>query len=126
MYSSLQHRKHRVIPIENAQEEVKEDLRSFSAKVPKLIQQCDGLTSSNNDYLVRMEREFNPILIRIQEFYENLRNFIKLKEKEQLNVLREKRDLMRAEVTAYNSEISKIQQYVTEKMKSYANTNIKS
>ncbi len=32
---------------------------------------------------------------------------------------------MRAEVGAYNSELSKLQQYVTEKIKSYANTNIK-
>jgi hypothetical protein len=42
-----------------------------------------------------------------------------------MNTLREKRELVRAEVGAYNSELSKIQQYVTEKMKSYANTNIK-
>jgi hypothetical protein len=125
MYSSLQHRKHRVIPIENATEEIKEDLRSFSAKVPKVLQQCDGLSNSNSDYLVRMEREFNPILVRIQEFYDNLRGFLKLKEKEQLNALKEKRELLRAEVSAYNGELSKVQQYVSEKMKSYANTNIK-
>lgn len=81
MYSSMQHRKHRVIPIENATDEIKEDLRSFCAKTPKILQQCEGITNSNNDYLVRMEREFNPILIRIQEFYDNLRSFLKLKEK---------------------------------------------
>jgi hypothetical protein len=125
MYNSMQHRKHRVIPIESAAEEIKEDLKSFSAKVPKILQQCDGLANSNNEFLVRMEREFNPILVRIQEFYEHLRSFIKLKEKEQLSQLREKRDLVRAEVGAYNNELTKIQQYITEKYKSYANSNIK-
>ena len=125
MYNSMQHRKHRVIPVERANEEIREDIRSFSSKVPKILQQCDGICSSNDEYLVRMEREYNPIVARIQEFYENLRSFMKIKEKEQLNAIRDKRESLRAEVNAYNAELSRIQLYITEKFKTYAISNLK-
>lgn len=72
-----------------------------------------------------MEREYNPIVARIQEFYENLRSFMKIKEKEQLNAIRDKRESLRAEVNAYNAELNKIQLYISEKFKTYAISNLK-
>lgn len=75
--------------------------------------------------MVRMEREYNPIVARIQEFYENLRSFMKIKEKEQLNAIRDKRESLRAEVNAYNAELNKIQLYISEKFKTYAISNLK-
>jgi hypothetical protein len=42
-----------------------------------------------------MERDYNPILLKIQEFYEGLRQLIKGKEKEQLNYLKERREGIR-------------------------------
>jgi len=66
MYSNLIHRKHRVIPIENAPEEMREDIKTFDSKIPRIIQLSDGIINANSDYLVKMERDYNPILLRIQ------------------------------------------------------------
>lgn len=50
---------------------------------------------------------------------------MKIKEKEQLNAIKDKRDSLRAEVNAYSGELNKIQLYITEKYKTYAISNLK-
>ena len=66
MYTSTLHRRHRVVPLEAAMDDIREDLKTFEGKIPKIMQHCDGIANVNSVYLVNMEREFSPVIARIQ------------------------------------------------------------
>lgn len=40
MYSTGQHRKHRVLPLANAADPLKEDLKALGEKIPSMLKEC--------------------------------------------------------------------------------------
>jgi hypothetical protein len=66
MYTSTLHRKHRIVPIEAATDEIREDLRNFEAKIPRILKSFDAITITNNEYLVKVEKDISPVVGKLQ------------------------------------------------------------
>ena len=80
MYSTGLHRKHRVVPLNNACDLMREDVKALGEKIPMVIRQCVETTNWTSQCFARIEQDFSPIAQRISYFYDNLRSFIKMKE----------------------------------------------
>ncbi len=51
--------------------------------------QTAGLININSELLMKLDREYSPLQVRIQKFYEELRQVLKRKEHEQMIILKE-------------------------------------
>jgi hypothetical protein len=66
MYTSTLHRKHRVVPLDAAHQELREDLRNFEGKLPKILKSYDAVTICCSEYLVKVEKEISPVVGKLQ------------------------------------------------------------
>jgi hypothetical protein len=47
MYSSSLHRKHKVIPVDSATDELKDDVKAIQERILKIVQQFAGMANTN-------------------------------------------------------------------------------
>jgi DNA repair exonuclease SbcCD ATPase subunit len=119
MYNSLTHRKHRVVPVESAREEIKEDIKAFEAKLPRYNSQIEGLLSTNNELLMQLDKKSSAIQQSLKDFYEGISRVFKKKEEEQLRSIREFQEAAKFDIMCYNRELNKLNSYLSETFHSY-------
>jgi hypothetical protein len=72
MYNFTSHKRHKVIPLENASKEIKEDLENMICKLDNKLKVCEKLVDDANFKLMMSNRTFEKASVELSRFYDDL------------------------------------------------------
>ncbi len=79
MYSSITHKRHKVIPLQNSSKEIREDINMSISKLDKMTNHYIRAVNASNSRIVEFDKLYNEAIFELSSFYDEILDSVKIK-----------------------------------------------